>query len=75
MTTTLMHLSRGTQTITAEHHPHDRHGAMRYSLHVHGGRAGDMVIHCRTELSVVTLFNEIVTLHGLGVEHPYLVAV
>lgn len=67
-----MCLKWGMSTITAEHHPHDRHGAMKYSLHVHGGRGNGTVIQCKTELSVVRLFNEVVALHKLGIFHPYL---
>lgn len=76
MTTTtspvLLCFARGTIKVTAEHHPGDKHGAMKYSLHVTGGRQHGMVIHCSTEVSVARLFNEVVALCKLGICHPYL---
>lgn len=67
-----MYVKRGLTEISAEYHPQDRHGAMKYSLHVLGGVANGTVVHCKTELSVVRLFNEVVALHDLGIVHPYL---
>lgn len=64
--------STGTTTITAEHHPRDKHGSMKYSLHVEGGQCHGTVIHCSTERSVTGLFNDVVALHKRGIRHPYL---
>lgn len=69
---TLMCLQWGLSTITAEYHPHDHHGSMKYSLHIHGGRGNGVVIHCPTEPSVINLFKEIVALHKMGICHPFL---
>lgn len=69
----LMRFSRCTHTMTAEYHPDD--DGMPYVLCIIGGKHSGTVIHCMTEQSVVRLFNEVVALHHLGIEHPYLVAV
>ena len=62
-----------TETLTAEHHPHDP--GMKFSVHLHGGRHHGIVIHCATERSAVRLFDEIAAHRGRHSEHPYLIAI
>jgi hypothetical protein len=69
---TLVYIKWGLSEVSAEYHPNDGHGAMKYSLHVNGGKGNGVVIQCKTELSVMKLFNEVVALHKQGIEHPYL---
>lgn len=76
MTTTavLARFARCTHIMTAEHHPDDKHGGMRYVLHIEGGQHSGTVIHCSTESSVMGLFNDLVAAYKSGVAHPYLAA-
>lgn len=50
---------QGTETVSAEHHRADV-GAYNYTVSIQGGIYSGLEIHCRTERSVIWLFDQIV---------------
>lgn len=64
---------RATESIVAEHHPHDN--GMRYAIRFIGGKHTGLEIFCATERSAAALFDALVTARKGNYEHPFLVAV
>jgi hypothetical protein len=56
----LAEFKQGRETVSAEHHPDDNHGAMKYVVRIIGGICHGTEIHCRTEQSVLWLFRLVV---------------